>query len=286
MFDSHVHLKRNVVRKKDFKECLKNVGGQGAIVLSLPPETFFASERKYSFEERLDNVLKWRNDEMWLYPFFWLDPLAEDAPEQIDFCCKKGVAGFKIICDRFYPSNEKAMKIFRLIARKEKPVLFHSGILWDGKVSSKYNRPLEFECLLEIPGLKFALAHVSWPWCDELVALYGKFLNALALNQENSAEMFVDTTPGTPVIYREDVLKKLYMVGYDIENNILFGLDSYADEYNSTWAVEWLERDRKILSSLGVGDKQIDKYFSGNARRFLGLDNSSIDRKLPIAGSN
>ncbi|MFA6713745.1 MAG: amidohydrolase family protein [Victivallaceae bacterium] len=286
MIDCHVHIKENLVKKSVLRENLSEIGGCGAVILSLPPETFFACLRKYTFEERLDNVLEWCAGEKDFYPFFWLDPLADDALEQIELCCKKEIAGFKIICDRFFPSEEKAMRVFRQIAEKNKPILFHSGILWDGKVSSKYNRSLEFECLLEIPRLKFALAHVSWPWCDELIALYGKFLNAMALNPETSTEMFIDTTPGTPVIYREDVLKKLYTVGYDIENNLLFGLDSYADEYNLSWNRDWIARDKKILQGLALNDKQIEKYFSGNIKRFLGIEGSPAARKLPLAGSN
>lgn len=75
--------------------------------------------------------------------------------------------------------------------------------------SSQYNRPSEFEPLLEINGLKFSLAHISWPWCDELIAVYGKFLNAYAGNPDHSVEMFIDITPGTPPIYRQEVLTKL-----------------------------------------------------------------------------
>jgi predicted TIM-barrel fold metal-dependent hydrolase len=119
-----------------------------------------------------------------------------------------------------------------------------------------------------------------------LIALYGKFLNALALNPQNSAEMFIDTTPGTPVIYRKEVLEKLYKVGYDLENNIMFGSDSYADDYNCQWVKEWVARDKEILSGLGLSGEQIGKYFGGNVRRFLGIDKSVVEKKLPLAGLN
>ena len=77
-------------------------------------------------------------------------------------------------------------------------------------------------------GLRFALAHVSWPWVDECLAVYGKFLNALTRRRELSVEMFIDTTPGTPRIYRQEVLTKLMTIGYDVEHNILFGTDCVA----------------------------------------------------------
>ena len=63
------------------------------------------------------------------------------------------------------------MEVFRTISQADRPILFHSGILWDGKPSGPYNHPAGFESLLEVDGLRFCLAHISWPWCDELIAV-------------------------------------------------------------------------------------------------------------------
>ena len=104
------------------------------------------------------------------------------AEDQIVMAAEKSIMGFKVICDRYFPGDKRAMEIFRIIAKTKRPILFHSGILWDGKPSSQYNRPSEFESLLEINHLRFSLAHISWPWCDELIAVYEKFLNAYAGN--------------------------------------------------------------------------------------------------------
>jgi len=269
MIDGHVHIQGITVRKDEFKQKIESIDGKGAIILSLAPETFYLTQKKYPPTERLNNVLEWCDNEEYLYPFFWLDPLSEDAAEQVETACKKGVVGFKIICDRFYPSDERAMKIFNLIASKAKPILFHSGVLWDGKASSKYNRPMEFECLLEVPKLKFSMAHVSWPWHDELIAMYGKFLEARHSNIETSSEMFIDTTPGTPLIYRKEVLTKLYTVGYNIENNIFFGSDCRADNYQHGRVQEWMHIDIEILKELNLNKEQIKKYFSDNVKRFV-----------------
>jgi len=286
MIDLHVHITTKIIRKTNFMDKLEIIGVGEAVLLSLPPGSFSNAKGKDLFHERLNNVLEWCDGGEYLHPFFWIDPLTDDAVKQVNTACEKGIAGFKVICDRFYPSDEKAMKIFKLIARRSKPVLFHSGILWDGKVSSKYNRPMEFECLLEVPNLRFALAHVSWPWCDELLAVYGKFLNALSLKPENSPEMFIDTTPGTPAIYREETLKTLYTIGYDIQNNIIFGSDSSVAEYNLEWVREWYCRDRNILRKLKLNDALIEKYFSGNAKRFLGTDKSVLNKNCPVPGAN
>lgn len=284
MFDTHIHINSTDTDVVQFKKRLKKAGVSEAVLFSLSPECFFTAKEKLSPEKRLDNLMELCEGDENLHPFFWIDPIAGDAEEQVSAALKRKVSGFKVICDRFYPSDKRAMAVFKMIAGSGKPILFHSGILWDGKVSSKYNHPIEFECLLDVPKLRFALAHVSWPWCDELIALYGKILNAYSRNPEISVEMFVDTTPGTPVIYRKSVLEKLYTVGYDVEHNIIFGSDSQAGDYNAKWVSEWHKRDLGILRALKIPESTINNYFSRNGRRFLGLDKAKISKKSPVPG--
>ena len=161
------------------------------------------------------------------------------------------------------------MKVYRAIAETGRPILFHSGILWDGKSSSAYNRPAEFEALLEVQNLRFSLAHISWPWCDELIALYGKFSNAKKIRDDVTCEMFVDTTPGTPEIYRRDALTKLFSAGYDVRNNVFFGSDCTIEDYNTKWASEWISRDTEILKTIGLPDGDVSKILGGNILNFI-----------------
>ena len=159
-------------------------------------------------------------------------------------------------------------------------MIFHSGILWNGAESSKYNRPVNFEALILIDGLKFSMGHASWPWVDECIALYGKFLNGITTGR--SAEMFFDITPGTPPIYREELLKKLFTVGYDVPNNIIFGTDNRADTYNSDWCIKWQNIDNDIYDKLGVDTKIRDKIYRGNFMRFMGSEEKSFTHLSPI----
>jgi len=133
--------------------------------------------------------------------------------------------------------------------------------------------------MLEVRGLRFCLAHISWPWCDELIAVYGKFQNALTRRSDLNIEMYVDITPGTPPIYRRDALTKLFGVGYDIEHNVIFGSDCTANAYNVGWVREWMERDRTILADLDVRPEVIDAVFGENLLRFLGLHKAGAPKK-------
>ena len=284
ILDGHIHIMDYDNNQEDFLKRLKTAGIDGGIVISLPPPCFKGYQTYKTYVERIDHLFEFCSNTENIYPFYWIDPLEKDAKKQIDYAIEKGVMGFKVICDYFFPGDETAMKTYSYIAEQNFPILFHSGILWDGKPSSNYNRPLEFEPLLKIKGLRFSLAHISWPWCDELIAVYGKFLNAQTKNIYDSVEMFIDLTPGTPSIYRKDALTKLFTVGYDIENNIIFGTDCNADEYNSEWAKEWMNRDNQIYEDLNLSKETVNKIYSENLKRFLGISKETVTKKLPKQG--
>jgi len=284
ILDGHIHIMDLSEDRGDFEQNLRNAGINGGLIISLPPPAFPAVAPTASPVDRMNNLLSWCNKSENLYPFYWVDPMENDAVDQVSMAVEKGATGFKVICDRFFPGDRKAMKVFKLIAGVNRPILFHSGILWDGKPSSQYNRPSEFEVLLGIPGLKFSLAHISWPWCDELIAVYGKFLNAYSNDPGQSVEMFVDITPGTPPIYRREALTKLFTVGYDIENNIIFGSDCGTSPYNTGWTRQWIERDRNVFQDLGLNKKILEAIYSRNLKRFVGVSSDKIGKKIPRPG--
>jgi predicted TIM-barrel fold metal-dependent hydrolase len=217
--------------------------------------------------ERLAGVMDWAAFSKRIIPFFWVDPMDGDAFDQVDKAVAAGVAGFKVICNRFFPGDERPMQVWEHIAKAGKPILFHSGIFYGSGPWSKYCRPVGFEPLLEIPKLRFALAHVSWPWCDECLAVYG-FSQSRKRRATTSAEMFIDTTPGTPKIYRSEVFNKMYNIGYDIENNIIFGSDC-TNRFRPENIKRILEMDKEAFDYAGVSEGQREKYYSKNVLRFL-----------------
>lgn len=279
ILDGHIHLLDGDGERDAFLKSLDEAGIQGGVLISLPPAVFADVCRPRSHQERLDDLQRWKGCSEWIFPFYWIDPLEPDALQQVEQAASAGVMGFKVTCNRFYPGDQKAMQVFRAIAGCNKPILFHTGILWDGRSSSRFNHPENFENLLEIPHLKFCLAHIGWPWCDELIAVYGKFLNAYAYRPELSVEMFVDLSPGTPAIYRREVLMKLFGVGYDVHNNIIFGSDCRASDYNVKWVREWISRDNGIYDDLHLDENIRNSIYSTNLLRFLGLAADEVPRK-------
>jgi predicted TIM-barrel fold metal-dependent hydrolase len=277
--DGHIHIHDGKQDISDFKDRLKKAGVDGGALFSISPESFSKVDKNHTPKERLCNLLYWSDSNPDFYPVFWIDPLEKTAFDQVEDAAKQGVRAFKVICNRFYPYDERPMEVFRKIAETGKPIFFHSGILWDGHNSSKFNRPGNFESLLEINGLKFSLAHISWPWYDECIAVYGKFLNAYSENPDISVEMFIDLTPGTPVIYRNDALTKIFTIGYDVENNVFFGSDCSANDYNYKWTSEWVDRDNKIYDSIALKDETRKKVYGETLKRFLGITKTKVEKK-------
>lgn len=285
IFDGHIHALHTRPEPERLLAQMAQVGISGGCVFSNAPRipgdmegTLFGEGT--DFETRMEELRGWTEGyEDRLFPILWVHPDEENVMEKLDMAVQAGVCGFKMICNNFYVYEEKCMRLLRRMAQLGKPVIFHSGILWDGGVSSKYNRPLYWEALRDIPGLRFSLAHCSWPWIDECVALYGKFLNAHI--RGNSAEMFFDITPGTPRIYRQELLTKLYTIGYDVGGNILYGTDSYTYNYPQGWVSSWLETDEEILLELGISKENQQRLYHDNLMRFLGKTGQAQVHMVP-----
>ena len=280
IYDVHIHALGGKPDPEGLIKKFDRLGLYGGCIFSSPPEGVLDGYGA-SIDERLKETLAWCDGyEGRFFPVLWIDPYEENVIGNMNRAAAKGICAFKIICNGFYIYEDRPMEVLTEAARLNKPVFFHSGILWNKEqASSKYNRPLHWEALLKIKGLKFSMGHCSWPWIDECIALYGKFLNSLSSGE--TAEMFFDITPGTPEIYRRELLTKLYTVGYDVGDNIFFGSDSTADVYDENFAVKWIRTDKKILDGLGVSTEYRKKLYSDNLMRFLGKTDVKKNHYIP-----
>lgn len=269
--DLHVHHTHGMTDANDLLSRLNAAGFDGCAVMSESPLPFLEPTGVLNPEQRLKNVMEFTKGHDTLFPFFFINPTDQDAIEQVDMAVEAGIAGFKIICASHMPNDPRAVPTYLKIASVNKPILFHSGILYDGKnASGNYNRPCGFEVLLKIPKLRFALAHISWPWTDECISVYGKFCNYLeCFSHENAAEMFVDTTPGTPRLYRRDALTKLLEQHPSVAKHIIWGSDCRTGNYNTEGVLSTRNRDECIYRELGYGQDFLDDLYGNNFFRFL-----------------
>ena len=167
MFDMHIHDFGGEPNPELLLEKMNLAGIYGGCVFSEDP-------KKGEFDYRLEHVLACTAGyPERLFPVMWIHPYEKNIIENIRKAVDAGICGFKMICTDYYVYEPGCMDVLREIASLDKPVFFHSGILWDGKVSSNYNRPLNWEALIDIEGLRFSMGHCSWPWIDECIAMYG-----------------------------------------------------------------------------------------------------------------
>ena len=285
LLDGHIHMHYSPEMsisetQRKLINSLKSAGFDGGLVISLDPK---GDGSGFTPEYRINQIIELTQAKNTLYPVYWINPIDENALDQVDMAIESNICGFKVICGDFYPSDQRAMAVYNRISAANKPILFHSGILWDGRPSSKYNRPGEFECLLDVANLRFTLAHISWPWCDECIAVYGKFNNAYASRPGTACEMFIDVTPGTPLLWREEVFKKLFLGDYDVVHNVIFGTDCNTTEYNTSWARKWIDYDNLLYNKMGLIDNSdfLENIYKENLLRFLGKSNKRINKKIP-----
>jgi predicted TIM-barrel fold metal-dependent hydrolase len=126
--------------------------------------------------------------------------------------------------------------------------------------------------MMKFAGLRFALAHCSWPWTDECIAVSGKFTAMAGAGEVTQGrQMYVDMTPGTPKSYRADVFKRMFSLpNYHFEEQIMFGTDAVLSDYGHPRVREIVRQDRAILKRFKASRKVLEAYFYGNFEKYLG----------------
>ncbi|MBI1775792.1 MAG: amidohydrolase [Proteobacteria bacterium] len=118
-----------------------------------------------------------------LIPFASIDPAkgkmgVREARRLIE---EYGVRGFKFhpSAQGFYPNDRKAYGLYEVIAGAGLPALFHTGqtgvganMPGGGGIRLKYSNPIYLDDVaVDFPSLTIILAHPSFPWQDEALAV-------------------------------------------------------------------------------------------------------------------
>ena len=203
-----------------------------------------------------------------LIGFVWIEPRLAQAPLLVKQCLDMpGVRGVKMIPNHWYPYEERIFPAYAAVQDANAPILFHSGILFGFVDSSRFCRPCYYEALLHFPKVRFALAHISWPWTDECIATAGRF-RAAVRRGERSMQMWIDLTPGTPEFYRKDAIDKA--LKYLGPERLLWGTDTSPANY-ANYGKEVKEMDRKILEEeLKLDSAALEKIYHKNLDDLLG----------------
>jgi predicted TIM-barrel fold metal-dependent hydrolase len=118
-----------------------------------------------------------------LIPFASIDPHrgAAGVAAARRLIAEHGIQGFKFhpSTQGFYPNDRLAYPLYEVIADAGLPALFHTGqtgigagTRGGGGVRLKYSNPMYVDDVaVDFPDLKIVLAHPSFPWQDEALAV-------------------------------------------------------------------------------------------------------------------
>ena len=157
MQDLHIHM---VAGGQDTPEVFKQktiAGGvSGGAVFSIVPESYRVEPGvDQRWQARAEQIIEFCSRAPGFRPVFFIDPTVSDAIEQVHAIAEMGIAGFKVICNHFYPVE--GLKTYQAIAETGLPLIFHSGVLYNRQPSSDFNRPMSYEFLMDV---KIGRAHV------------------------------------------------------------------------------------------------------------------------------
>ena len=202
-----------------------------------------------------------------IFGLVWANPRAEGMVEEIERgIVDKQLRGVKMIPDHWAPTDELLFPIYEKVRDLGKPIQFHSGILYGFGDSSRFCHPVLYEALVNFPGLRFSLAHISWPWVDECIAVFGRF-RAAAGYQNDGNQMWIDTCRGTPDAWREEALKKA--IPFCGMERLMFGVDAHPTSLASNAPVH-VAKDLAILRNIiGCTEQQIETFFWGACEAFF-----------------
>lgn len=253
--DAHVHVRGEA----DPAEVLKRMDANGVarmIVLSTTDRVSLSGTRanlevtRKIFEAAPDR----------LTGLAWVNPAIEGIADlTAEALADMGYAGVKIIPDHWFAHEERLEPFWERMNDLAAPILFHTGILYGYDDASRFCKPVYLEELLHYPKIRFAMAHISWPWCEECLAVMGRFR---AASGDRPWQSYVDLTPGTPKhIRKQAVANAIDFCGAD---HIMFGTDNTipGDMKNQG---ERVQEYLGILDEIGLDEAQKERIMSGTA---------------------
>lgn len=174
-----------------------------------------------------------------LIPFASIDPArgkmgVREARRLIE---EYGVRGFKFhpSMQGFYPNDRKAYPLYEVIADAGLPALFHTGQTGVGAglpggmgVKLKYSNPIYLDDVAaDFPALTIVMAHPSFPWQDEALAI--------ATHKPNT---YIDLSGWSPKYFAPNLVQYSNSL---LKERVLFGSD-----YPALTPERWLADFEKL----------------------------------------
>jgi hypothetical protein len=170
-----------------------------------------------------------------------------------------GVRGFKFHpnVQAFFPNDRLAYPLYEAIEEAGAIAVFHTGqtgigagARGGGGIRLKYSNPmLVDDVAVDFPGIKIILAHPSFPWQDEALAV-----------ATHKPQVYIDLSGWSPKYFPPQLVQYANSL---LQDKVLFGSD-----YPMISPDRWLAD----FANLPIKDEVRPKILKLNAARLLGLD--------------
>ncbi len=198
-----------------------------------------------------------------LIPFVSVDPgRGAVAVEEAARLIAEGARGFKLHpnLQAFVPNDRLAYPLYEVIEGSGLPVIFHTGysgigagLPGGGGIRLKFADPMYLDDVAaDFPGMPIILAHPSFPWQDEALAV--------ALHKPN---VYMDLSGWLPRHFSPQLVR---YAGTLLADKVMFGSD-YPLITPDRWLADFGELD--------IPDDVRPRILKGTAARLLGLDGAS-----------
>jgi uncharacterized protein len=196
-----------------------------------------------------------------LIPFASIDPAKgpAGAREARRLAESFGVRGFKFHpnLQGFFPNDRSAYPLYEAIQALGLPAIFHTGqtgigarVRAGGGIRLKYSNPMLLDDVaVDFPDLSIVLAHPSFPWQDEALAV--------ATHKPN---VFIDLSGWSPKYFPPQLVRYANTL---LQDKVLFGSD-----YPLLTPDRWLAD----FDALDIKPDVKPKILKRNAMRVLGLE--------------
>jgi predicted TIM-barrel fold metal-dependent hydrolase len=196
-----------------------------------------------------------------LIPFASLDPWKGRAAvrEARRLVNEHGVRGFKFhpSMQAFHPNDRMAYPLYEVISELGVPALFHTGqtgigagVPRGGGIRLKYSNPLDLDDVaVDFPDMPIILAHPSFPWQDEALAV--------ATHKPN---VYIDLSGWSPKYFPPQLVR--------YANTLLRGKVLFGSDFPVITPDRWLAD----FGKLDIKPEVRPLILKQNAVRLLGLD--------------
>ena len=227
-----------------------------AVVFTVDAE-HATGHRRISSEEVADSCAEHADV---LIPFASVDPWkgAAGVREAHRLVEQYGVRGFKFhpSLQGFAPDDRMAYPLYQAIEELGVPALFHTGqtgigagLPGGGGVRLKYSNPMLIDDVaVDFPGLRIILAHPSFPWQDEALAV-----------ATHKPHVYIDLSGWSPKYFPPNLV---HYVNTLLHDRVLFGSD-----FPLLTPDRWLAD----FDKLDIKPEVRPKILKDNAARLLGL---------------